>query len=189
MVKIDEELKNMEDVLRRLKVEYQVFFNGNRKKPPEDMKLRLEKISKQLSDRSDMTHAQRFRFNTLLTRYYTYKNLWRRTLQKQENSKEDPKTEAPPPSAAAKKKPADEKIRVCLSDPQTEADKVKSLYDTLLHYKKVNLEEMPFSYQQFAKYIASQTQHIRINKGCSRVTFTIILEGDSVRFTATAEKS
>jgi hypothetical protein len=188
MVKIDEELKNMEDVLRRLKVEYQVFFNHKRKKPPEDLKLRLEKISRQLSDRSDMSHAQRFRFNTLLTRYYTYKSLWRRTLQKQENSKEGPASEASSPSAAAKKKPADEKIRVSLSNPQAEGDKVKSLYDALLHYKKANLEEIPFSYNQFATYIASQTQHIRINKGCSHVTFTVSLEGDAVRFTATAEK-
>lgn len=188
MVKIEDELKNMEDGIRRLKVEYQIFFNGKRKKPPEDLRSKLDRIAKQLSDRSDMTHAQRFRYNTLLTRYYTFKNLWRQTILKQERGKENGKesSDAPKP---VQKKTVKERIRLSLSDPKTEVDKVKSLYDTLVLCQKENSEEFAITFQQFAKYVASQTEHIRLNKGCPSVTFTIALEEDVVRFTATAENS
>jgi hypothetical protein len=188
MLKIDEELKNMEDVLRRLKIEYQIFFNGSRKKPPQDLRLRLEKISRQLSERSDMTQLQRFRYNTLLTRYNTLRSLWRRTIQKMEQGKEakkDPPVSTPIQSAEA----AVEKFRISLSNPGSEGDKVRHLYDTLLHYKKMNSEDLRLAYSQFERYIEVQTQNIRKDKGCSRVTYTIVLEGDVVRFTAAAEKS
>jgi hypothetical protein len=186
MVKIEDELKNMEEGIRRLKVEYQIFFNGNRKKPPEDLRLKLERTTKHLSDRSDMSQAQRFRYNTLLTRYYTFKNLWRRTTLKQERGKETESKSIDCPKPV-KKKTVKERIRLSLSDPKTEVDKVKSLFDTLVQCQKANSEEFAISYRQFAKYITAQTEHIRLNKGCSSVTFTIALEEDVVRFTATAE--
>jgi hypothetical protein len=188
MSKIDEELKNMEDALRRLKIEYQIFFNGSRKKPPEDMRLRLEKSSQQLSERSDMTPLQRFRYNTLLTRYYTFRNLWRRTMQKMEQGKEEEK--GPPVASPIQgKKSAVEKFCVSLSDPESEEDKVRHLYDALLRYKKRNSEGLPLTYPQFETYIEAQTQNIRKDKGCASVTYTVSLEGDIVRFTATAEKA
>ncbi len=187
MAKIEEELKNMEDGLRRLKVEYQIFFNGNRKKAPEDMRLRLERLSQQLSERHDMNASQRFRYNTLLTRYYTYRNLWRRLLQKKERGKEDTK-DAKSVAESKEKETVKEKFRISLSDPKLEEGKVKSLYDALKQYKKANAEEISISFQQFEKYIDTQTQNIRSHKDCPCVTYTVSLVEGIVRFTATAEK-
>ena len=187
MNKLEEELNNMEDGLRRLKIEYHIFFNGNRKKPPDDMKLRLERLAKQLSERSDMTHAQRFRYNTLLTRYYTHKDLWRRIQREREQGKKtEPKAPAPVPPVD--KKPPIEKFRISVSDPKTEEDKVKSLYETLLKYKTDDSGSPALSYPQFARYIASQTRDIREKYRCSCVAYRILLEGGVVRFTAAAEK-
>ena len=70
--------------LRRLKVEYHIFLSGNRKKPPDDLRIRVERLVKKLSESSDMSFSQRFRFSTLVTRYYVYKDLWRREVQKRE---------------------------------------------------------------------------------------------------------
>lgn len=187
MVKIEEELKNIQDTLRRLKIEYQIFFNGNRKKPPEDIRLRLERASRQLSDRSDMTQAQRFRYNTLLTRYYTYRNMWRRVLQERENGT-GPPGKTSPKQQHLKNKPAVEKHRISLTDPKAEEDKVRNLYDTLMHCKMENSEEFSIQFRQFAKYVESQTQNIRRKFKCTNVTYTIALDGDEIRFTATAEK-
>ena len=187
MSKIEEDLNSMEDVLRRLKIEYQIFFNGSRKKSPEDLRLRLEKMSQQLSERSDMTQLQRFRYNTILTRYYTLRNLWRRTTQKMERGKEE-KRDAPPASPVQGGKPSMETFCVSLSNPESEGAKVRNLYDALLNYRRKNSENITFAYPQFEKYIKAQTQNIRKDKGCSCVTYTVSLEGDIVRFTAAADK-
>lgn len=189
MANLEEELRNMEEGLRRLKIEYLVFFNGNRKKPPEDLRFSLERLAKQLSERSGMTQAQRFRYNTLLTRYYTYRSLWRRMLQEREMGKE-PKIEKPARSAlpSSGSRRSNERFRISIADPMAEKDKVKSLYDTLIRLKKENNpEESPVSFQHFAKYIASQTHDIRAKYGCVSVAYVIAVEEGAVRFTAAAE--
>ncbi len=184
----DEDLANLEEWLRRLKIEYHIFFSGNRKKPPDDLRIRVEKLVKKLSECSDMSFSQRFRFSTLVTRFYVHRDLWRRTLQEREMAA-DPKYDAHPgvgdtilPSALPSKI-----VRISISDPKAEEEKVRELYDALLRIKKNDSQESPISYQQFTKYIISQTHGIRQRYGCSRVTFTIALEEDAIRFTAAAD--
>ncbi len=193
MNKIEDELKAMEEGLRRLKVEYQIFFNGNRKKPPEDLRLRLERISKQLSDRSDLSHAQRFHYNTLVTRYYTLRNLWHRILQEREKGNEPPGAPASaagePGGGAPGSESPKEAIRVSLSDPETEKDKVRDLYEALLRHKIRFGSRPEATYRQFAEYIAGRTQTIRAQYACRTVVYTIAPDGDTIRFTAAAGKS
>jgi len=195
----DEDLENLEAGLRRLKVEYHIFFSGGRKKPPDDLRIRVERIVKNLSESSDMSFSQRFRFSTLVTRYYVYKDLWRREVQNREmdlagRNAPMPKTVAPAPSSQA---PA-EAIRISISDPKAEEDKVRQLYDVLIHLRRKETQETihlrrketqetPLSYAQFAKYIAIQTLGLQKKCGCSRVAFTIALDDNALRFTATKD--
>ena len=73
---IDEELTALEEGVRRLKIEYDVFFGGGSKKPPADTEWRVRNILKKYSDGSKLTFAQRFRFNTIQQRYAKYSDLW-----------------------------------------------------------------------------------------------------------------
>ncbi len=184
----DDDLTNLEDWLRRLKIEYHIFFSGNRKKPPDDLRIRVETLVKKLSESSDMSYSQRFRFSTLVTRFYVYRDLWRRTTQEREMdiaSKEVSVPKADTSRFAAETKA--EAIRITISDPKAEEDKVRQLYDALVRIKSKESEQAPISYQQFSRYIATQTQGIQKRHGCTRVAFTIALDEDSIRFTATAE--
>ncbi len=184
----DDDLTNLDEWLRRLKIEYHIFFNGNRKKPPDDLKIRVENLVRKLSECSDLTYSQRFRFNTLIARFYVYRDLWRRTLMEKEMGTE------PKEGAAFKDKdfpapvkPATEAVRISIADPKAEEDKVRLLYDSLLRVKKTESGETPIPYAQFAKYIATQTRSIREKYGCSAVAFTIALDEDAIRFTAVAD--
>jgi hypothetical protein len=184
----DEDLINLDEWLRRLKIEYHIFFTGNRKKPPDDLKFRVERLTKKLSECSDLSFSQRFRFNTLVTRFYVYRDLWRRTQMEKEMGS-GPKEETTPQaklSHGPAKSPT-EAVRISITDPKNEEDKVRLLYDALLRIKKTESGEPPISYAQFAKYIANQTRGIREKYQCSAVAFTIALDEDAIRFTAAAE--
>ncbi len=184
----DEDLNNLEEWLRRLKVEYHIFFNGNRKKPPDDLRIRVERLIKKLSECSDMSPAQRFRFNTLITRFYVYRDLWRRTMQSREVSEETKvKAAARSNDVLLTAESAVPKVRILISDPKADEQKIQNLYDALLRIKGTETKEAPLSYQQFAKYIAAQTRSICERHNCSAVAFTIALEENAIRFTATAE--
>ncbi len=182
---IDEDLANLEDWLRRLKVEYDIFFNGHRKKPPDDLKMRVEKLVKQLSEVQNMSIAQRFRYNTLITRFYVHRDKWRRTLQARELSVEGRET---PPVPVVPPLPKAIQMSVSIVNPETEKDKVQRLYDALVKVQGKHTQTPSIPYAQFAQYIAQQTKKIRGKYGCSSVLFTIALEEDAVRFTAKAGK-
>jgi hypothetical protein len=185
--KYDEDLTNLDDSLRRLKIEYHIFFAGNRKNPPDDLRMRVERIIKKLSESSDLSFSQRFRFNTLIARFYMYRDLWRRTqLNKEmgiEAKKEPPRERTFPHSAGS----STEKIKVSISDPDADEKEVRRLYDALLSIKGRSTEETLPSYEQFSKYITAQTRSIREKYGCSAVAFTVALEDDVIRFKAAAD--
>lgn len=82
---IDEELNKLEDNLRRLKVEYEIYFNGGSKVPPRDTLFRVESSLKKFSSESFvLSIAQRFKFNQLVQRYAVHSDLWRRKLRLKE---------------------------------------------------------------------------------------------------------
>ena len=183
----DEDLTNLDEWIRRLKIEYHIFFNGHRAKPPDDLRFRVERLVKKLSECSDMSYSQRFRFSTLVTRFYVYRDLWRRTQQNHEMGTESKDAALGPNPLSLNPSHAVAAVRISISDPKTEEVKVRELYEALLRIKGMEKQETQLSYPQFAKYIATQTQGIREKFGCSKVAFTIALEEDAIRFTAVAE--
>jgi len=189
----DEDLANMDEWVRRLKIEYDIFFNGNRRRPPDDLRMRVERLVKRLAEATDLSFAQRFRYNTLLARFCVYRDLWRRTQQERESADDAREKTAPagqnPPLNPRTASPIGE-VQVSISDPEAEADKIRHLYDELLHMRGNHAKEMPVnSYQQFADYIGAQTQFIRQKYQCANVTFRIALEDKAVKFTAKAADS
>lgn len=180
----DDDLANLEDWLRQLKVEYGIYFNGNRKKPPDDLRLRVEKLLKKLSEATSMSCSQRFRFNTLITRYYVHRDFWRRTMKEREMVKENSDSDL---MESVVSNSLTEEIRVLIADPATESSKVRQLYDALTRLNKKSIKPVPaISFKQFAKFIGAQTQNIRGKFQCSTVVFTVALDENAVRFTAKA---
>src|SRR6476646_4644200 len=75
---VDEELSLLESQLRRLKIEYEVFFNNPQKKPPSDLEWKVLALLRKFSDGSRMSFGQRFRYTELAQRYAIYSDLWRK---------------------------------------------------------------------------------------------------------------
>jgi len=187
----DQDLATLDEWLRRLKVEYDIYFNGNRKRPPDDLRARVEKLIKKLVEAGDMSFSQRFRYNTLVGRYYVYRDLWRRTMMEREKSEEVAKEAKTANCSDDIEKAADQtptEIQVSITNPEKEKDKVRQLYDALLQIRQIPDATSPgLSFEQFTKYISTQTDGIRVKYGCTSVVFKIRLEENAVRFTAAAE--
>lgn len=83
---MDMQLARMEDDIRKLKIEFDIYFNGAgingaNKRPPLESRARLESFIKRIADNRNLTYAQRYYFNTLVSRFTSYRELWRRTLK------------------------------------------------------------------------------------------------------------
>ncbi len=126
---VDEQLARLEEGIRRLKIEFDVFFNGASKRPPYDTKGRVETQLKRLGDDRTLSFAQRYHYNSLASRYNAFRDLWRRTMQGREEGR-DPMAAA---RATAKQEAADDfktTSFVC-EDAHKDVELVKDVYKTL----------------------------------------------------------
>lgn len=183
----DQELTRLEDDIRRLRVEFDIFFNGGSKRPPYDTKGRVETLLKRLGDDRTINFAQRYRYNSLAARYNAFRDLWRRTMQ----GREEGRDAASAARANAKKDVIDHKIEpvsvVCL-DAHHEVELVKNLYNSLIEAKRHCGEPTEdLSFPKFHRLIASKTDGIKQQKGCERVRFSVVVEDGHVSFKARAE--
>ncbi len=80
-VEIDMQISRMEDDIRKLKIDFDIFFNGATKRAPLEARARLESFIKRVADNRNLSYAQRYQFNTLVARFTSYRELWRRTLK------------------------------------------------------------------------------------------------------------
>jgi hypothetical protein len=76
---IDEELAGMERDIRQLKIEYDQFFGGGRKRPPTEIEWRIEQVIKRHGERAgELKMQQRFRLTNLTQTYAKYKDIFRK---------------------------------------------------------------------------------------------------------------
>jgi len=185
---VDDQLTRLEEDIRRLKIEFDMFFNGASKRPPYDTKGRVDTIMKRIGDDRSLTFAQRYRYNSLGSRYNAFRDLWRRTMQGREEGR-DPGATA---RATAKQQAVAEFKRaefVC-EDAHKDVDLVKNIYGALVEAKKMCSESVEdFSFPRFHRLIASQADGLKERLGCERVSFSIDVEGGHVSFKARGEKN
>jgi len=87
MPTIDEDLGQIERDIRTLKIEYEQFFGGGRKRPPADTQWRAESLIRRYNERTgELSFAQRFRFNNLAQTYAKYQDMWRKKVIQKESA-------------------------------------------------------------------------------------------------------
>jgi len=78
---LDQQLSRLEEDIRKLKIDFDIYFNGAAKRPPLEARARMEAYIKRVSDNRNLTYAQRYYLNTLVARFTSYRELWRRGLK------------------------------------------------------------------------------------------------------------
>ena len=176
----EEELTKLEDNIRRLKIEYEAFFNGGTPRPPHDTLFRVESAIKKYNDASKLNFGQRFRFNQLVQKFAVHNDLWRKRLKEKEEGR----------GRFAKRveltaQADDGIVRIICSHPPDEKEKVEQLLKALVDAKrKVGEPVDNVDAAAFAKFVADKTKQIRESLGCESVQFTVSVEDGKVKLKA-----
>jgi hypothetical protein len=202
-VTVEEELSMLEDSIRRLKIEYDVFFGGGAKKPPADLEWRVTSILKKYSDGNKMNFAQRFRYNTLQQKYALYNGLWQQKLKIKEEGYRRPQDavlgitglridqEHAAAEALAKKKRDEQKefegFKTHFSDVNAENDNVQRLFNAMMAAKKKAGENTNASVESFKMFVQKKTEQIRKDYGCHAVEYSVEMENGQVKLKAKAK--
>jgi hypothetical protein len=195
----DEELSLLEDHIRKLKVEYDVYFAGGVKKPPEDVEWRIRNVLKKYSDGRALTMQQQFRYNTLAQKYAVFSDLWRRKLKIKEEGyrrpqdallaiqglRPDEEHAAAEALGLVEKGAAHRwKTQFEFADPSAELDKAQVLYQAVVEARRRTGIPAGPDFDSFHEFLLKKTTEIRAQFGCASVEYSIELEDGQVRLKA-----
>ena len=213
---IDEELTHLESQLRRLKIEYEVYFSNPTKKPPTDVEWKVLSLLRKFSDGGRLTFSQRFRYNEMAQRYAIYSDLWRKKGRIREEGYRRPQDallsvqgvrpvegvepetrpvyglghagDAAAATAVAPSARAQEKpLTVQCSDPAAERDQVEKLYVALTEAKKKSGESVAGNLDSFASFVQKKTAQIRQENNCLAVEYSVEMQDGQVKLKARAK--
>jgi hypothetical protein len=177
---VDEELTKLDDSIRRLKIEYEIYFSGGSPRPPHDTVFRVESVIKKYSDGSSrLNFSQRFKLNQLVQKYAVNNDLWRRKLKDKEEGRG--KFGAPRQEASRAEGP----VRVICADPEKEKEKVELLLKAVVEARRQVGERVDnIDPASFAKFVSEKTKQVKESLGCDKVAFSVSVEEGKVKFKA-----
>lgn len=202
----DEELNVLETQLRRLKIEYEVYFSNPTKRPPTDIEWKVLSLLRKFSDGGRMSFSQRFRYNEMAQRYAIYSDLWRKKSRIREEGYRRPQdallavqgvrpeVEEHKPqhnpvyglSHAAAAGATSQPLTLHNVD-QSEHEQVERLFNTLVAAKKKAGENVSGNLDSFNTFVQKKTQEIRKQYGCQNVEFSVELADGHVKLKAKAK--
>ena len=206
---IDEELNLLDQQLRRLKIEYEIFFNNPAKRPPTDVEWKVLSLIRKFSDSPRLSFSQRFRYNEMAQRYAIQSDLWRKKMRIREEGyrrpadailsvrgvRVDEEHEAKHPVYGLSHKIAgveapsavDQPFSVQCSGAAVEREQVESLYKALSDAKQKSGEKVSGNLDSFTAFVKKKTSEIRKQHGCDTVVYSIETQGGQVKLKAKAK--
>jgi hypothetical protein len=182
---IEDRLARLEEDIRRLKIEFDIYFNGGTKRPPYDTRMRVESHLKRLGDDRTLNFAQRYHYNSLATRYASFREMWRRTIQGREEGRD--RAAAARASQRGAAMPFTRTEFSC-RDVRHDVRTVKGVYDALMEAKRSCGEvTRDLSFAKFHRLVLERTESMKQKMGSDRVVFSVDVEGGHVSFKAKAD--
>jgi hypothetical protein len=193
MATIDEEMSQLEKDIRQLKIEYDQYFGGGRKRPPTEIEWRIELLIKRYAERGgELKFGQRFRYNNLSQTYAKYKDIFRKKLQQKEEGKVQrhfgaaaKAIEAERAKAAAVGNPAaPTSFRMVCSEPERETDKVDQLYEAFQQATQQTGGSVKQSRESFNEFVNKKTKELQKQKNCREVEYVVEVVNGEVKLKA-----
>jgi hypothetical protein len=183
----EEQLARLEEDIRRLKVEFDIYFNGAAKRPPYDTKSRVETLIKRLGDERTLSFAQRYHYNSLVARYSSFLQLWRRTMQDREEGRGHAHARRLAQAPQEERESASANF-VC-ADARRDVETVRGLYEALVEARRSCGEATEdLSFARFHRMVAEKSEALKERTGSERVHFSVAVRDGRVQFKAKAEK-
>lgn len=186
---IEEAIVRLEDSLRRLKVQYEMFFAGSLKRQPLDLRREVEQIIHTHSNTAIRNYAHRFQFNTLVSRYNALFQYWTKQLRTREEGGRAAglgTQSAPHPKLTGRSAGGEAVLfHVRISNPEADTESMRALYEQYLQAKHAGGgDTTPLKLESFVKQVSMQASDLLETAGCSSIEFRILKNGDSVSLRA-----
>ena len=177
---LEEDLLTIEEWLRRLQIEWDKFFAGVEKKPPQELRSRLEALIRRHAQQDVRNSTLRFRYQTLTARYNTFNEMWNKRLRALEEGRPWTGARAPVPVPAAAAappprapKPPRSETPYRVAGATTDGVAIRGLYDQFMAARKAGGETAGVKFEAFESLISKQASRILSQQGARAVDFRL----------------
>ena len=179
---VDEDLRILETKIKQLKLDYEQYFLGARPREPSMLRAEVQKIVLRFSNTPIQNTAERFKFNSLNSRFISLRRKWDDTLRKIENGTyqrhvfkaklhERERGVAPPPAAGGKAR----------------AGGSANIFDDYVKAaKSCGQDTSKLTPDKLKAAIAKQEAAVKKKLGVEKVKFRVEVEEGRVKLKATA---
>jgi len=186
---IDEELDELEHNLKRLRVEYDQYFLGILKRPPEVLQGRVQKVIVKYANQNLRKTHHKFRFNQLNSKFQIHRQQWGRTLRQIEqgtykghlfraklHERERGITDATPHPVRA-------------PEPTARPGAIDKLFDALVAARKRAGDSGPAPDRaKLSEIVKKQTAALKEKHPGAKVKFRVAIEGNKAKLVASVVK-
>lgn len=181
---IDEALQILDVKLKQLKHEYDQYFRGTRPREPVVLRGEVQKIVNVFSNTPIQNTAQRFRFNNLCARFFTFRRQWDTILRQieegtykihqfraslHERNRGGPSGRTEPARGTSDRAAAGE----------------DELYEKYVEARRACGEDTgKLDRERMRKLLEQQRSAIQKRYGCSDVRFRVVVEGKRAKLKA-----
>lgn len=181
---VERDLQKLETGLKNLEAQYNMYFSGRLPKPPWETRSAVEALVKRYDRGHIQNYGDRFRFQTLQSRWAMLIELWDKGLRAREEGRSGPFVHHR--ASEEPKKPQNRILHVsAFNNVVREQDKLHDLYESLAEARhEVGLDPVPF--HKFAELVKSQVK--KLGEDGAEVAFRVAIKDGKVSFTARAMK-
>ena len=185
---VDEQLNELDQNIKRLRIEYDQYFMGTMKRPPQVRQGQVQKTVAYFSNKMPRNTAQKFRFNQLNSKYQMYRQHWGRVMRQIEagtykvhrfkaalHDRDRFGDEAHTPMGTVSLPPG--------SSP------VDRLCDALTSARAKTGEQAEINRGKIAQMVKQQTANIRKKHPGAKIRFRVVIEDNRAKLKASVSKS
>ena len=183
---VEEELQLLEHKLNALKLDYERYFLGTRPREPAMARAEVQKIILVYSNQPIPRTAERFKFNSINSRYQAYKRHWDNILRQMEagtykrdvfraDIRDKQRDASPPEQLAAARTGA------------TSKDAGSQLFDSYMNAAQACGQKIGgLTPEKLQAVVDKQTKALRSKLGCKDVSFRVVVQDGKVKLKAAA---
>jgi hypothetical protein len=182
VIKKDDELDKLEEEIRKLKNKYDQFFTGIIKVPPSFERHQVEGLIHELNKQNMRDNTRRFRFNTMMSRFNQFRELWGRRMREREEGPLDFRRRQaamaaepvapppPPPPPRVTSGGADPYVKMT---PGSNGDQIQRLHDEIEREHQKMGKASNVTMEQLTRMIQQQSDVVRQKYNVKTVAFRV----------------
>ena len=188
--KPEQDIAQLETLLRQLEKEYDQFFSGLVRREPAATENAVLGIVRAYGGRPIQNSSLAFRMNSLVARYNSFRAVWTRRLREKEEGRPVPAGAArlaTPPRQERKRQAhtAANPAEYLASDPMHEARHLGQFFETYRRLREASGESTAkLQVEGFRKALAQQVEKIKREQGCEAVLIRVVNDQGRTRIVA-----